>query len=37
MTMRTIAFLFIGLMLGGCMQETLEPGTKSDGSRGTRN
>ena len=28
MTMRTIAFLIMGLMLGGCMQETLEPATQ---------
>ena len=28
MTMRTIAFLIMGLMLGGCMQETLEPSTQ---------
>jgi lipoprotein-anchoring transpeptidase ErfK/SrfK len=28
MTMRTIAFLIVGLMLGGCMQETLEPATQ---------
>src|ERR1700744_1253395 len=30
MTMRTIAFLLLGgLMLGGCMQETLEPSTQA--------
>jgi len=29
MTMRTIAFLIMGLMLGGCMQETLEPATQA--------
>ena len=28
MTMRTIAFLIVGLMLGGCMQETIEPSTQ---------
>jgi len=28
MTMRTIAFVIMGLMLGGCMQETLEPATQ---------
>ena len=28
MTMRTIAFLIMGLMLGGCMQETREPSTQ---------
>src|SRR5580704_17972168 len=28
MTMRVIAFLIMGLMLGGCMQETLEPATQ---------
>jgi lipoprotein-anchoring transpeptidase ErfK/SrfK len=28
MTMRIIAFLFVALMLGGCMQETLEPATE---------
>jgi lipoprotein-anchoring transpeptidase ErfK/SrfK len=28
MAMRTIAFLIIGLALGGCMQETLEPATQ---------
>jgi len=29
MTMRAIVFLFVGLMLGGCMQETLEPATQA--------
>jgi len=29
MAMRTIAFLFAGLMLGGCMQATLEPATQA--------
>ena len=28
MTMRTIAFVIVTLMLGGCMQETLEPATQ---------
>ncbi|MGD0023821.1 MAG: L,D-transpeptidase [Xanthobacteraceae bacterium] len=28
MAMRAIAFVIIGLMLGGCMQETLEPATQ---------
>jgi len=28
MAMRTIAFLFVGLLLGGCMQETLEPASQ---------
>jgi lipoprotein-anchoring transpeptidase ErfK/SrfK len=30
MTMRTFAFLLIGLLLGGCMQETLEPSTQAN-------
>jgi lipoprotein-anchoring transpeptidase ErfK/SrfK len=29
MTMRTIGFLLVGLLLGGCMQETLEPSTQA--------
>jgi len=29
MTMRAIAFLMVGLMLGGCMQETLEPASEA--------
>jgi lipoprotein-anchoring transpeptidase ErfK/SrfK len=29
MAMRSIAFLIVGLMLGGCMQETLEPATQT--------
>ena len=29
MTIRIIAFLFVGLMLGGCMQDTLEPATQA--------
>ncbi len=28
MTMRAIAFVIVGLMLGGCMQETIEPATE---------
>jgi len=30
MQLRGIAFLIIGLMLGGCMQETLEPATQAN-------
>jgi len=29
MTIRTIAFVILGLALGGCMQETLEPATQA--------
>jgi lipoprotein-anchoring transpeptidase ErfK/SrfK len=29
MAMRAVAFVIIGLMLGGCMQETLEPATQA--------
>ena len=29
MALRTIAFVIIGLALGGCMQETLEPATQT--------
>jgi len=29
MTMRIFAFLFVGLLLGGCMQEALEPSTQA--------
>jgi lipoprotein-anchoring transpeptidase ErfK/SrfK len=29
MTMRLIAFLIMGLMLGGCMQETIEPASQA--------
>src|ERR1700742_1120194 len=29
MTVRAIAFVIIGLALGGCMQETLEPATQA--------
>src|ERR1700719_3320611 len=30
MSVRVFAFLVIGLMLGGCMQETLEPSTQAN-------
>ena len=30
MTIRVIAFVFVGLMLGGCMQETLEPASEAN-------
>jgi hypothetical protein len=29
MAMRAVAFLIIGLALGGCMQETIEPATQA--------
>ena len=29
MGMRAIAFVIIGLMLGGCMQETIEPASQA--------
>ena len=30
MAMRTIVFLILGLTLGGCMQETIEPATEAN-------
>ena len=30
MTVRSIAFVIIGLALGGCMQETLQPSTQAN-------
>ena len=30
MSMRAIAFVIVGLMLGGCMQETIEPASDAN-------